>query len=81
MFAFFLWQTETRINNRVNYLLKQNTTQNTDFPLIDKIEKDCGSTFLVRYSSDKTKWWVFKSVCVEGNFCRFDYLKLEDCLK
>jgi len=47
--------------------------------VIDKIDRDCGSTFLTKHS-DSDDWLVFKKIC-KGEYCKSDYVKLKDCLK
>jgi len=50
---------------------------------LDKLEKDCGSTFLVkgRHTGYGDEWTVYKDTCLEGGWCKNGYIKLEDCLK
>jgi len=44
------------------------------------IEKNCGTPYIThRFGSND--WFVFKSVCVENGFCKYDYVPLEECLK
>jgi len=55
------------------------TQQYTNYlQMIEKISENCGSTHLVKW---KGEWTVFKEVCKEGGYCKYDYIKISDCLK
>jgi len=47
--------------------------------MIEDIQENCGSTFLTKkYGEDR--WSVHKKIC-KGEYCKFDYVPLEECLK
>lgn len=47
---------------------------------INKIEENCGSTFLSHAWNDTSNWYVFKTT-YENNQPNYNYYPLEDCLK
>ena len=46
---------------------------------IDLINENCGGTYLTKKYGEED-WYVFKQVCKEGHFCKYDYIKLSDCM-
>jgi len=46
--------------------------------MADTLNEKCGSTYLVQWEGE---WTVFKNVCKDDGFCKYDYVKLSDCLK
>lgn len=46
---------------------------------LDVISSNCGSTFLTKKYNDDN-WYIFAQKC-KGDYCKSDYIKLEDCLK
>lgn len=65
------------------YIITQDQDLDTnisEYPLIDKIAEDCGSTYLTkRFGEDR--WSVFKNTCLAEGYCKYDYVPLEECLK
>lgn len=48
--------------------------------ILEKIEKDCGSTQISRAFSG-TGWRVWKDDCDSRGYCKFMDIRLEDCLE
>ena len=46
---------------------------------INLINKECGGTHITKkFGSDE--WMIFKQVCKDNGYCKFDYINLNDCL-
>lgn len=69
---------KTEINQTIinhNYINYDNLTQT-----LDKINLNCGSTIITKKYGDEN-YYIFTNKCIEGNFCKMDYILLEECLK
>jgi len=47
---------------------------------INKIEENCGSTYLTHSWNDTSNWYIFKTT-YENNQPNYNYYPLEDCLE
>ena len=61
-------------NSKKQMLNETNFTAN-----LDVINSNCGSTFLTKKYNDDN-WYIFAQKC-KGDYCKSDYIQLEDCLK
>ena len=61
-------------------ITKKTEIQQTNFmTTLEVINSNCGSTFLIKKYNDNN-WYIFAQKC-KGDYCKSDYIKLEDCLK
>lgn len=48
---------------------------------LDNINNKCDTLFLVKNPSSKPKgFYVFKNTCKYGNYCKYDYVPIKECL-
>lgn len=45
----------------------------------DTIQEKCGDTYMVKRHNDND-YSVFTRICIDDNYCKYDYIKLEECL-
>jgi len=48
---------------------------------MDKVQKNCGSLFIIPCLNNKNQKCVFKQECVAGGYCKGIYTPLKECLK
>ncbi len=79
----YVWVSQVKQMGEPTQLTNSEPLEETNLSLfkqtLEEIEKNCDSTFLTtRYGKDG--WFVVGQVCIEENYCRLDYIKLEDCV-
>jgi len=52
------------------------------YAIIDKLNYNCGSSFITGYiGREDSKWCVFSKKCVSGGYCKSYYYTIEECLE
>ena len=79
VFAWFIInEAEVQDYNSFNEteMLRYNDLSNT----LKLIEDNCDSTFITKKYGEKG-WFIYVNKCKDNGYCKYKYIKLEDCLE
>jgi len=51
------------------------------YTIIDKLNYNCGSSFITSCVGRDSKWCVFSNKCVSDGYCKSIYYTIEECLE